>query len=143
MSDLSYDYRNAKRMCVVEALNMVIQNILTSNPSIRIHVFTPIYRDRKNDWNDKQNSDDYAMNPLSWYDSSPSDTEKYYLYNMADRMEEVCRLNHVPCKNMYRTLMVNKYNAETYFSDGLHGNDALYDIIADVICSAISENCGL
>ena len=142
VSDLSNDYKSQTQMCVVEALNKTIQNILTSNPKIRIHVFTPMYRDRQLA-GDGLNSDDNAINPKSWYDSSSTAVPKYYLYNLSDRIEEICRQNHVPCKNMYRTFMVNKYNAGTYLSDGLHGNDLLYDSIADVVCTELSNNCGI
>lgn len=130
--------------CVEKALEKSILNILASNPSIKIAVFTPMFRNRKATASDGINSDDYGVAPQAAYDSSGADSGKlYYLYTMADMIEEICKKYHIPCKNMYRTFQCSKQNASVMLNDGVHPTNIGHDMIANVICSFVSANCGL
>lgn len=143
LEDIASSYReNQPYRCVEKALEMAIVNILTSNPSIKIAVFTPMFRNRKATASDGINSDDYGVPPQAQYDTE-EEGKLYYLYTMADMIEEICKKYHIPCKNMYRTFMCSKQNASVMLNDGVHPTDMGHDMIANVICSFVSENCGL
>ncbi len=99
---------------------------MTSNPNIKIIYFAPIFRSRFSD-GDEHNSDDYA-----W--------DGKYLYDLADLLCEVAKKNHIPCKNMYREFLLNRYNADLLLNDGLHPNDLGNERMANVIVSFIENN---
>lgn len=105
------------------ALNLIVENILTSNPYAQIIFFGPMFRARFS-VGDGHNSDDYA-----W--------QGKYVIDLADKLQETAEKNHVPAKNLYRTFMLNKYNSSILLSDGLHPNDLgysrLYNCIDDFI----------
>lgn len=108
------------------ALKLIIQNIMTSNPLIQVIYFTPIFRARGSA-GDGKNSDDNAYNGI-------------YLYNLADDLETVSKANHVPCKNMYRGFLCNKYNASSILSDGLHPNNTGHARLANVYADFVEAN---
>ena len=105
------------------ALNLIIQNILTSNPYCQILFFGPMFRNRFNQ-GDGHNSDDYDFNGK-------------WVIDLADKLQETAEKNHIPNKNLYRTFELNKYNANILLSDGLHPNnlgyERLYEVINDFI----------
>lgn len=123
---------------VCGSLNTALKNIQEKNPNLRICVFTPMYRDRRSS-GDGLNSDEHNYNAMT----QEADVETgFYLYDMADLIEEACRINHIPCKNLYRTLQVNKYNASIMLNDGVHPTVKGHEILANVICQFVSDNVG-
>lgn len=123
---------------VFDALDTALKNIQEKNPNLRICFFTPMYRSRKT-LGDGMNSDDHSYNArTNTFDSDNC----YYLYDLADGLQEVCRKNHIPCKNMYRDFQITKYNADTLLYDGIHPNSVSVPYLANVICQFVSDNCG-
>ena len=130
------DANYGKTVC--GSLNTALKNIQEKNPNLRICVFTPMYRDRRSS-GDGLNSDEHNYNATT----QEADVETgFYLYDMADLIEEACRINHIPCKNLYRTLQVNKYNASIMLNDGVHPTVKGHEILANVICQFVSDNVG-
>lgn len=127
---------------VCGALNAALKNIQEKNPNLRICVFTPIYRDRQSTAGDGINSDEHKLLRTSSETTVDGD-DGYYLYDMADLIEETCRKNHIPCKNLYRTLQINKYNAGVMLNDGVHPTVKGHEILANVICQFVSDNVGI
>lgn len=105
------------------ALNLIIQNILTNNPLIKIGFITPMYRDRMSS-GDGLNSDDNA-----W--------EGKWVIDLCDKLQQTAEKNHIPCLNLYRKCMVGKHNADSYLSDGLHPNDNGHDWLSDIIVAFV------
>lgn len=107
-------------------LALAIRNIMQSNPLIKIIYFAPMYRDRIL-IGDGKNSDDYPNAGV-------------YLYEYADKLEAVARKNHVPCKNMYREFLLNRYNASQLLNDGLHPNNLGHERLANIIADFVEQN---
>lgn len=127
---------NNENVCA--ALNTALQNIQERNPDLRICVFTPMYRSRKSA-GDGMNSDEHSYHAVS----NTFDGENgYYLYDLSDLIEQTCRKNHIPCKNLYRTFQINKYNADTLLYDGVHPNAKGVAYLANIICQFVSDNIG-
>ena len=125
---------------VCGSLNVALKNIQMRNPNLKIIVITPMFRSRYNT-GDGMNSDDHSLRLT--YSEEIFDDNGYYLYDMADKIEELCKLNHVPCFNMYRNLQVTKYNSDTYLADGVHPTLKGSEYLANRICQFVSDNCGL
>ena len=106
------------------ALNLIVQNILTSNPNCQILFFGPMFRNRFQA-GDGHNSDDYAYNDK-------------WVIDLADNLQATAEKNHIPNKNMYRTFELNKYNANVLLADGLHPNNKGHYRIYEVIKSFIN-----
>ena len=106
-------------------LNTAIQTIYAKNPNIKILLVTPFFRSRIK-VGDGKNSDDNAYNDLM-------------LEQFADAMVDVADLNHIPCLNLYKTSGINKFNSDSYLSDGLYPNDAGHEMIADKIVDAMNN----
>ena len=73
------------------------------------------------------NSDDNAYNGI-------------YLYELADNLETVSKANHVPCKNMYRQFLCNRYNSAEILADGLHPNNIGHARLANVYADFAEAN---
>lgn len=125
---------------VCGSLNVALKNIQMRNPNLKIIVITPMFRSRYNT-GDGMNSDEHSLRLT--YSEEIFDDNGYYLYDMADKIEELCKLNHVPCFNMYRNLQVTKYNSDTYLADGVHPTLKGSEYLANRICQFVSDNCGL
>lgn len=108
------------------ALNLIIQNILTSNPNCQIIFFTPMFRARFSQ-GDGHNSDDYA-----W--------QGKYVIDLVNKLQETCQKNHIPCKNLYTDFMLNKYNSQLLLADGLHPNNEGYKRLANCILNFLYDN---
>lgn len=107
-------------------LNMAIANIMAANPKIKILLATPIYRDSLSNTNDGKNSDTTMVND-------------YYMADFTNAMIEVAKYNHLPILNLTDTCSINKYNASTYLSDGVHLNDVGQELIADKILDGFNQ----
>ena len=107
------------------AINLSIQNILASNPSVRIALITPMWRQRQSAGDD--------------LDSDLHDKNGVYLRDYVDAIVESAKHNHVPVLNLYDTIMINKYNHTSLLADGLHPNDLGHDLIADKIHAFMSS----
>lgn len=87
------------------AADYIIKVFNTEYPDIQLCFFTPSYRYRTAWGNDA--------------DVTPNTISKY-LVDYENAIIESCENNHIPCKSMYYKCGVNKYNYETYLTDGLH-----------------------
>lgn len=108
------------------ALRLIINNILTSNPDIDIVYFSPMFRSRFSQ-GDNKNSDEY-----SWAGK--------YVVDLADKLVETAEKCHIPAKNLYRTFLLNKWNSDELLSDGLHPSDKGHHKLASAIAGFIHNN---
>jgi hypothetical protein len=97
----------------------------TKYPNVQLCFFTPSYRHRTA-WN---GDSDEVTNGIGKY---LADYEKAIL--------ESCGNNHVPCKAMYKSCGVNKYNYETYLSDGLHRTSAGGELLGHQYAGFLEDN---
>lgn len=116
---------NVSEYSYMGGLNTAIQTIYAKNPNIKVLLVTPFFRSRIK-VGDGKNSDDNAYNDLM-------------LEQFADAMVDVADLNHIPCLNLYKTSGINKFNSDSYLSDGLYPNDAGHKMIADKIVDAMNN----
>ena len=100
------------------AVNKVIKTLGESVPHIKIMFITPFYRSRFLS-GDGNNSDEYA------------NATGAYLNDYVQAIEELSEKNHIPVLNMMKESGINKYNSETYLSDGLHPNAFGYTYLAE------------
>ncbi|WZK93682.1 DUF2479 domain-containing protein [Staphylococcus phage SpP] len=100
------------------AVNKVIKTLGESVPHIKIMFITPFYRSRfiSGDNNDGDNFANAAGAKLNDY---------------VVAIEELAEKNHIPVLNMMKESGINKYNSETYLSDGLHPNAFGYTYLAE------------
>lgn len=112
---------------ILGAFRQGIKYIQEKFPTIKIYVFTPCFRSRINN-GDNKNSDDYP------------DTNGVYLSEICDALENECKKMHIPCKNMYYSSQVNKYTATTYLSDGVHRTDEGYKLLGSQYSKFILSN---
>jgi lysophospholipase L1-like esterase len=62
-----------------------------------------------------------------------------YLLDYVDALKTVSALNKIPSLDLYRTSGINKYNATTYLSDGLHLTSVTgSQLMADKIAAALA-----
>lgn len=101
-------------------LNLVIQKLYSQNPSIKIMLATPIYRNRLKTPGDGRNSNREQVNNL-------------YLSDFSNAIVELGKYNHIPVLNLLDTCNINMYNADQYLSDGLHLNNEGQSMITDKI----------
>lgn len=92
------------------SLNMVIESIFASDPSVKILLVTPIFRARIN-YGDGRNSDVTSINSR-------------YLSDYSNAILELSKINHVPVLDMMNEGLINKYNYKYWLGeDGLYLND--------------------
>lgn len=107
------------------AMNYVIEKILTDNPSAKLMIITPMWRQRQS-VGDNKDSDTNALGGQ-------------YLIDYVNAIEEQANFLHIPCLNLYKNCLINKFNYNNYLSDGLHPNDKGYELLADKISSALKN----
>ncbi len=107
------------------SLNLAIENIFKKNISIKLLIVTPMFRSCLNS-GDNRDSDENPINGR-------------YLKQYTDAIEEIANLNHIPCKNMYDSGLVNKYNSEHWLQDGLYFNDEGHKLFATMIFDELSS----
>lgn len=105
------------------SINLCIKNIMMQNTKAKLLFCTPIFRSRI-EYGDGRDSDHNTVNDK-------------WLSEFADAIIQVCQANHVPVVDLYRTSMINQYNAPTYLKDGLYPNDTGYALLAEKIYDAM------
>lgn len=100
------------------AVNKVIKTLGESVPHIKIMFITPYYRSRFLS-GDNNDGDTFA-------NAAGAKLNDYVL-----AIEELAEKNHIPVLNMMKESGINKYNSETYLSDGLHPNTFGYTYLAE------------
>ena len=100
------------------AINKVIKTLGESVPHIKIMFITPFYRSRfiSGDNNDGDTFANAAGAKLNDY---------------VQAIEELAEKNHIPVLNMMKESGINKYNYQSYLSDGLHPNTFGYTYLAE------------
>jgi lysophospholipase L1-like esterase len=101
------------------AINKTLQYIFTSNPSAKVAIITPMFRQRQAS-GDNLDSDNYTIGGK-------------WLKDYVDAIVSVAKKNHIPVLNMYDECLINLMNYATYLSDGLHPNDTGYVLVANKI----------
>lgn len=86
------------------ALQYGIRRLLETYPNLKIMVITPMFR----------------MVEGGNSDTTPNAYRNLFLKDYSNAIEEVAKLNHLPCLNMYDKSGINRYNHTHYFTDGLH-----------------------
>jgi lysophospholipase L1-like esterase len=96
----------------IGAYSILIQNILTSNPSCRLNLWTPLMRDK---------------------DGFDIDTKNGQGYRLADYVDAVSALGRryaLPVLDLYAESGLNKLTLPIFTSDGLHPNERGFARIA-------------
>jgi lysophospholipase L1-like esterase len=109
------------------AYNYTLDKLLTEFPSLKIVLFTPMFRNVVGSI-DGNNSDDYPNG------------DGVYLKEYADAVVAIAKKWHIPCYSMYDNSGINKYNANTYLSDNLHPNALGGDFIGRRMAGFINAN---
>ena len=112
---------------ILGAFRQGIKYLQESHPTIKIYVFTPCFRSRINN-GDNKNSDDYP------------NANRVYLNEICDAIESECKKLGIPCKNMYYSSQVNKYTSTIYLSDGLHRTEVGYKLLGEQYSKFILGN---
>lgn len=104
------------------AVNYGLKKIMTEFPSLRILVWTPLWRARQTAGDGKES------------DANPN-ASGIYLTDYGDALISRCKALKVPVLDMYRVSGINSFNAGTMFTDGLHpytgaGNARMADKVA-------------
>lgn len=89
-----------------------IEYILKSDPTVRICLWTPLYRDNGS------------------YTTTTTNTAGHKLIDYVNAIKNIGELYSIPVVDMYRNSGLNKLNLLTYTTDGLHLNGLGYDIVS-------------
>lgn len=105
------------------AMNVILDNILSTYPDINIVLMTPLFR------MEFGNSD-----------TTPNDNGTY-LYEIGNAMIEIAKKFHLPYFDTYYEGGVNKYNHQIYLSDKTHPTTAYDEKLATIIENIIKSKC--
>jgi lysophospholipase L1-like esterase len=97
------------------AYRMLVEYLLTSKPTIKIYLFTPLQRDN------------------SGYDVNYTNSAGYKLIDYVNAVKEVGQMYGLPALDLFATSGFTALTLNTYTRDGLHPNDIGYERIADII----------
>ena len=106
---------------ITGALSQIIKLLQSKNQNISIYVFTPIPRlyNRTNDVHGNANG-----NWDTWSDVYNQTESNIKLPEIANKIQEISKNNHIPCCNLYYDLGWNKYNYSKFLLnnslDGTH-----------------------
>lgn len=89
-----------------------IEHILKSNLTIRLCLWTPLYRDN------------------GGYTANTTNTAGHKLIDYVNAIKNIGELYAIPVIDMFRNSGLNKVNLTTYTVDGLHLNGLGYDIVS-------------
>jgi lysophospholipase L1-like esterase len=109
------------------AIPIIIENILTAYPHIKIAFITPIWRSRISPGDGLES------------DANPNRNGEF-LIDFADAIIERANANHVTALDNYRNSNINKFTELTYISDGVHPTQAGYDLLGNRISSFLLSN---
>ena len=112
---------------IKSAMRYCISTLLTAYPHLKIYVFTPIYR--FNLGGSGQDSDTYV-----------NTASGLKLHDVCDAIIETAKEFNVPCKDMYYSCNINKYNKELYMGDDTHPNANGYALMGEKIAKFINSN---
>lgn len=108
----------------IGALNYALDTLLSAYPHLRVYAVAPGYR-----WD-----------RTTGVDSNSERHNDKNLMEYAAEIETAYNRMSIPCKNLYREGMVNKYNREKYLSDGVHRNIAGYELLGRQYARFIADN---
>lgn len=91
------------------SLNLAIEAIFNSNPSVKLLIATPMFRARI-DSGDGRDSDSTSINSR-------------YLSDYATAVLDISKLKHIPVLDMMNEGLINQYNHSHWLEDGLYLND--------------------
>lgn len=109
---------------VVGAYKYAINKLLSTYPHLKVYIVAPAYR-----WDRTTGID--------------SDTETHDGKNLreyANGIEHCAELLNIPCKNLYKDGMVNKFNRTEFLSDGVHRNIKGYKLLGEQYAKFIMSN---
>jgi lysophospholipase L1-like esterase len=97
------------------AYRMLLEHILTINPSVKIYLLTSLQRDH------------------SGYDVNFTNPAGFMLIDYVNAVKEIGQLYALPVLDLYATSGITKLTLETFTRDGLHPNDLGYKRVANII----------
>lgn len=104
------------------AYRKLIEHILTSKPTIKLILFTPLQRNNKP------------------YDLNYINSAGFKLIDYVDAIENIGKLYNLPILDLYSTSGIEVFNLNQYTRDGLHPNDSGYELISKPILDFIENN---
>lgn len=107
---------------VKNAMANVFEKAFADNPSIKIIVLSPIYRNHSFKGDSDLNTNDNGL----------------YLLEFCEAIKEKCIEYKVPFVDLYHESGINKLNYNFYFADGLHPNDDGYEYLANLIIKKLN-----
>lgn len=105
------------------AMNVILDNILSTYPNINVVLLSPLYRAEFGD-----------------SDTVPNENGTY-LYEVANAMGDIAKKYHLPFFNLYYEGGINKYNHQIYLSDKTHPTTAFDEKLANIMYSIIKDKC--
>lgn len=105
------------------AMNVILDNILSTYPNINVVLLSPLYRAEFGD-----------------SDTVPNENGTY-LYEVANAMGDIAKKYHLPFFNLYYEGGINKYNHQIYLSDKTHPTTAFDEKLASIMYSIIKDKC--
>jgi lysophospholipase L1-like esterase len=90
------------------ALNYAVRKLLASFPQLRLMLIAPAW----------------CLNFEGLDSDTHPNAKGVFLKEYADAVEATAVLNHIPCLNMWRTLVLNINNYKSFTIDGTHPNEA-------------------
>ena len=110
------------------AINMVVNNLLTAYPNLKIMFISPFWRATYTGVVEPVDSDTYA-NPLG-----------NLLVDYVDALIDRTHAHHLPVLDLYRESGINKYNYTHYLADGLHPKTEIgYEYVAQKITAGFKS----
>lgn len=106
------------------AINKTIKNINETLPHVRVIFITPIFMSRMYS-TDGENSDDYP------------NKDGVYFKEFVNAIKDLGEINHVPVLHLNALSGINKYNSDTFLSDGKHLNGEGSLRLANVISNQL------
>ena len=103
------------------ALNSIISNILTTYPTIRIYLMSPLYRTEFGDTDTVPNSGGQ------------------YLYEFASAIGDIAKKWHIPFYDCYNKLGINVLTGGMYLTDGTHPASNTEILIANIISKMLID----
>ncbi|RZT23524.1 SGNH/GDSL hydrolase family protein [Fictibacillus sp. BK138] len=96
------------------AYRSLIEDLLTSKPTLKIYLWTPLQRDN------------------AGYDVNFSNLAGHKLIDYVNAVKEIGQMYAIPVLDLYSLSGITKLNLDVYTYDGLHPSDNGYERIADV-----------
>lgn len=109
---------------VYGAIDSIITTVLTNNPKAKLAFITPLQRNYIGEGTTRR----------GWSETTIND-QGIYLIEVVDAIMEVCNRYAVPVLDLYRNSGITDLNKQQWLADGLHPNQAGYQLIGKQIAS--------